>query len=312
MRRYVFGPVASRRLGISLGVDLVTPKTCSLDCIYCEAKATTCLTLERKEYVPIEQVIAELDDVLKSSPHLDYITFSGAGEPTLNSRIGDIADFLKKNYPHYPLCLLTNGIALDDPSLQKQIEKIDRVIPSLDASNQEEFVQINRPAPGVRFERFVSGLIEFTRRSRAEIFLELFIVPGVNDSPDSIARFADIIRQMRLNGVQLNALDRPGIVDWLTPVPPQTVEQFLAALKPFVPVEPIGKFTAEKDWDISDEAGKKLLKSIRKQPSTREELEEKTAIPPERIGVLLDSLCKFGLIQRENIRGTVIFSAKIE
>ena len=100
IRKYVFGPVASRRLGVSLGVDLVRPKTCSLDCIYCEAKATTELTLERREYVPGDEVIAELDAVLKPHPELDYITFSGSGEPTLNSGIGRDAEFLIRAYPH--------------------------------------------------------------------------------------------------------------------------------------------------------------------------------------------------------------------
>ena len=107
IKQYVFGPVASRRLGISLGVDLVRPKTCSLNCIYCEAKETTDLTLERKEYVPIDAVIAELDEVLRTKPELDYITFSGSGEPTLNSGIGRVVSFLKEKHPEVKLYLGT-------------------------------------------------------------------------------------------------------------------------------------------------------------------------------------------------------------
>ena len=145
VKHYVFGPVASRRLGVSLGVDLVRPKTCSLNCIYCEAQATTNLTLKRMEYVPIDAVIRELDEVLSRHPQLDYVTFSGSGEPTLNSGIGRVVEWLKQHYPEYRLCLLTNGFALGDPELRREIAAIDRVVPSLDASNQEEFEAINRP-----------------------------------------------------------------------------------------------------------------------------------------------------------------------
>lgn len=308
-RKYVFGPVASRRLGLSLGVDLVTPKTCSLDCIYCEAKATTCHTLERKEYVPVDAVIAELDDVLKSSPKLDYITFSGAGEPTLNSRIGDVVAFLKKHYPCYPVCLLTNACSLGDENVQRAIARIDRIIPSLDASNAEEFICINRPAPGLDFERFVSELTDYTHRSSAEIFLELFIVPGVNDSDDSVQRFAEIIRRMRLNGVQLNSLDRPGIAEWLKPAPPETVERFIAALQPFVPVQAVGKF-AHAPLDIADagEVQKRIIAYLRNQAATPDEIAGNLDIPPERIFILLDSLCKFGVIKMELKNGQILCS----
>ena len=242
IRKYVFGPVASRRLGVSLGVDLVRPKTCSLDCIYCEAKATTELTLERREYVPVDEVIAELDAVLKPHPELDYITFSGSGEPTLNSGIGRVAEFLKRAYPQYKLCLLTNGFCLGDPSLRREIAGIDRIVPSLDASNSEEFRIINRPAPGLKFDRFIYDLTDFCRCSKQEIFLELFIVPGVNDSDESISRFVEIIRPMQVDLVQLNTLDRPGVVDWIRPSEPSNTRRFIAALEPFVAVEAVGPF----------------------------------------------------------------------
>ena len=134
IRKYVFGPVNSRRLGRSLGVDLVPLKTCPLDCVYCEAKATTDLTMERKEYVPVDTVLAELDETLKSFPELDYVTFSGSGEPTLNSRIGDVVKFVKSRYPQYKICLLTNGLLLGDRQLQQDIAEVDLLIPSLDGS----------------------------------------------------------------------------------------------------------------------------------------------------------------------------------
>ncbi len=310
VKHYVFGPVASRRLGVSLGVDLVRPKTCSLNCIYCEAKATTRLTLERREYVPADAVIRELDEVLKARPQLDYITFSGSGEPTLNSGIGKVVDFLKKNYPEYPLCLLTNGFALGDPELRREIAAVDRVVPSLDASNREEFEAINRPAPGLDFDRFVADLTDYCRTTESEVFLELFIVPGVNDSDASIARFVEIIRHMQVDQVQLNTLDRPGVVDWLEPSAPENTRRFIKALEPFAAVEAVGPFryrTRTKNLvkaSFSD-AEQQILELVSRRPATLKDLAVALGIEEARIEILLDSLFKFGLIEIEKQqRGT--------
>lgn len=237
MSRYVFGPIASRRLGASLGVDLVRAKTCSLDCVYCEAGATTCHTLERTEAVPVDAVISELRQVLQTAPELDFITFSGAGEPTLNSRIGDVITFLKKEFPQYKVCLLTNACGLYDPALRRELAGLDVVIPSLDASNEAEFQKINRPAPGLTFEMLMAGLRAFCQESTARILLELFIVPGVNDSPESVERFASLIRDLRVERIQLNMLDRPGVAGWVIPAPPETVEHFRKVLEKIVPVD---------------------------------------------------------------------------
>ena len=299
--RYVFGPVASRRLGVSLGVDLVPAKTCSLDCVYCEAKRTTLLTLERREDVPVDAVIAELDGVLRPRPALDFVTFSGSGEPTLNSGIGRVAAFLKEHYPEYPVCLLTNGFALGDPELRREIAAVDRIVPSLDASDPEEFERVNRPAPGLKFDRFLADLTDFTHASAAELHLELFIVPGVNDSDDSIRRFASILRKMRLDRVQLNTLDRPGTVDWLRPSTAENTRRFIAAFEPFVPVEAVGPFRyrTRRSGVVPGDAEQRILELVRRRPATAADLEVALGMPPERVELLLDSLLKFGAVASE-------------
>ncbi len=241
MKKCVFGPIASRRLGVSLGIDLLPPKTCPLDCIYCEAGATTNLTLERREYVPVKQVLEELENVLSGNPDLDYITFSGSGEPTLHSGLGEIIAFLKQRYPQYRICLLTNAMLFEDKQLLREIASADLVMPSLDASCAEEFEKINRPCPSwCGFERFVSALTAFTRQSDAAIDLELFVSPGINDSEESIQRFAGIIRQMRLRSVQINTLDRPGVDKTLLPAPAATTARFAEVISKIVPVEVLG------------------------------------------------------------------------
>ena len=106
---YVFGPVPSRRLGISLGVDLVPLKTCTLNCIYCECGRTSDLTVTRKNYVPLPEVKKELTDYFANNPKPDYITFSGSGEPTLNSSIGNVLHFIRNRFHDIPVAVLTNG-----------------------------------------------------------------------------------------------------------------------------------------------------------------------------------------------------------
>ncbi|MBQ9753296.1 MAG: histidinol-phosphate transaminase [Lentisphaeria bacterium] len=250
--KYVFGPLHSRRLGKSLGVSLIPPKTCQLDCIYCEAKATTDLTCCRKEYVPTADVIRELDDVLSTKPELDYITFSGAGEPMLHSGITTIINHIKSNHPDYKLCLLTNAVALDNESLWQDINKADLIVPSFDGSNAEEFKAINRPEASVDFDRFVQKFTAFTRQCSSTVKLELFIVPGINDSDDSIARFAALLKEMRLDSIELNSLDRPGTVDNV-PIPDEeTFERFIKALSPIAPCAAIRRKAAhgknERRW----------------------------------------------------------------
>lgn len=304
VRHYIFGPVASRRLGMSLGVDLVPAKTCSMDCIYCEARQTTNLTLERKEYVPIEAVIGELDNVLKKNPKLDFITFSGSGEPTLNSGIGKIVEFLKTKYPQYPICLLTNGFALGNPEVQQEIANIDLIIPSLDASNDEEFIKINRPASGLEFKQFLKDLTSFTQKSSSKIYLELFIIPGVNDSNESIIRFTEILSKMKLTLVQLNTLDRPGTVDSVRQSTPENTKRFIKAFESIVPVEAVGPFCYRSQKqktanNLSDDAEKIILDLISRRPATMLDISEALGVSEEKTLQLLNNLLNSKLIKIE-------------
>ena len=286
--QYVFGPVASRRLGVSLGIDLVPSKTCSLNCVYCEAGETDALLLERKEYVPIDEVLVQLEKVLESNIKIDYLTFSGAGEPTLNSGIGRVVDFIKSRYPQYPVCLLTNGTLLGDPQLQKEIEKVDLVIPSLDASSQEEFDKINRPVPGLDFDSFCRGLFEYGRIRTSKVWLELFIVPDVNDSDESIARFAGIVKAFNPDKVQLNTLDRPGCVDWIKPSSRENTLRFVRALEPFV------------RSDVSlEEFDQQIIDLVGRRPCTVDDLRVAMGADEKTVKAHLDLLLRSGRIQSE-------------
>lgn len=215
MYKYLFGPVPSRRLGMSLGVDLVPKKVCSLDCVYCEVGKTTKLTLERKEYIKSYKIKEELTHYFSSNPDPDYITFSGAGEPTLNTAIGEILRFIKENRPALSVAVLTNGTLLSDPDVIKSLMAADVVLPSLDAASQEVFEKINRPADGLTIEKYIEGLIEFRAAFNGQFWLEVFILPGYNDSTEELAAIKNAVLRIKPDSVQINTLDRPGTVPGL-------------------------------------------------------------------------------------------------
>lgn len=209
MYKYLFGPVPSRRLGMSLGVDLVPFKICTLDCVYCECGLSTKITLERKEYIIFDRVKEELIHFFQNSPKPDYITLTGSGEPTLNSRIGDIIDFCKSNFST-KIAVLTNGTLLSDPQLRKELLNADLVLPSFDAAKIDSFKKINMPHKDIDIDKYLQGLIDFRKEFEGEIWLEILILPDYNNSLEEILELKKAIEQIKPNKVQLNTLDRPG------------------------------------------------------------------------------------------------------
>lgn len=228
--KYCYGPIHSRRLGISLGVDVIPFKTCSLDCIYCECGATNSLTLERKEYFPTADIINTLENILKEHPDLDYITFAGSGEPTLHSGLGKIINFIKEKYPQYKIAVLTNATLLNDPSVIKDLQKADLIVPSLDAVSQEAFEKINRPAPDITPETIISGIKNLKANFHGEVWLEIFIIPGINDHEEELALFNSTFSELGIKKVQLNTLDRPGAVKWIKPVSKEYKDEIASKL----------------------------------------------------------------------------------
>lgn len=210
MYKYLFGPVPSRRLGMSLGVDLVPKKVCSLDCVYCEVGKTTKLTLDRLEYIKLEKVKEELQHYFDNNPNPDYITFSGSGEPTLNLYIGEVLQFIKTNKPGIPVAVLTNGTLFYNEQVREALLDADVVLPSLDAATDSAFRKINRPANGLDVEKYLDGLIAFSKRFKGKIWLEVFILPGYNDSESELTALKNAILKIKPDSVQLNTLDRPG------------------------------------------------------------------------------------------------------
>lgn len=202
---------------MSLGIDLIPHKICSLNCVYCECGATTSLTEARKEYVPVEAVEAELEDYFANHPDPDYLTFSGNGEPTLHIHLGRVIGFLKKLRPAIKVAVLTNGTLLKDPVVRTELMKADLVLPSLDAAIDTALRKVNRPTKNLTVREYIDGLLRFSREFKGEIWMEILILPGFNDDRENLEALRKVMQEMNPARVQLNTLDRPGTIDGLIP-----------------------------------------------------------------------------------------------
>ena len=294
--RYLFGPVPSRRLGRSLGIDLVPQKTCAFDCVYCECGQTTNLTCERREYVPTDRVIAELDDYLATAPDLDYVTFAGSGEPTLHTGIGDIIAFIKDRYPRYRVAVLTGSALLADPAVRAALIRADLVVPSLDAISEEVFLKLNRPSPGITAGRVLAGLTAFSREFPGEVWLEVFIVPGQNDTEEELLLLKDAVAAISPDRVQVNTLDRPGTDIRVRPASPRTLERVAAVLGRNAEV--IGAAPDEPAMvPEAREVADTLLATLRRRPCTVTDLARISGLRPAEVTKYLRILEERGAVE---------------
>ncbi|MBS3734925.1 MAG: radical SAM protein [Phycisphaerae bacterium] len=232
MQRYTFGPVPSRRLGRSLGVDLVPFKTCSYDCLYCQLGRTTNKTTERRAWVPTDAVLAELDRLLPAIANAcDYVTLSGSGEPTLHSDAGRIIAHVKQ-HTDIPVAVLTNGSLLDRPELRDELAGADLVVPSLDAGGAAMFRAVNRPAEEVAFETMLDGLVQFADDFDGRLWLEVFLLAGYNALPDEVRAIADAAGRIAPARVQLNTVCRPPAEEYARGVTREALDELAGLFEP--------------------------------------------------------------------------------
>lgn len=229
--RHVFGPVPSRRLGRSLGVDLVPFKTCTYNCVYCQLGRTTNLTTERAEYVPANEVIREIRDVLDQSVPPDYVTLSGSGEPTLHTGLGEIIRAVKETCD-VPVAILTNGSLLGDPEVGEACQAADLVIPSLDAADPKMFQAVNRPHREIGFFNMVDGIVRFRDHFAGQLWLEVFLLYGVTGVPPYVRLLLPFIERLNPDRVQINTAVRPTAETLARPVPGEDLEEIAQMIGP--------------------------------------------------------------------------------
>jgi wyosine [tRNA(Phe)-imidazoG37] synthetase (radical SAM superfamily) len=313
--KYLFGPVLSRRLGLSLGVDLLPPKkVCSMDCVYCECGKTPrdTLTLERREWVPTDEVKRELEEVLtRGDFEVDFVTFSGNGEPTLHSGFGEIARFVKELRPDVKLALLTNSSTLHMDEVLRDLEPFDLVSPSLDAVSEEVFKRVNHPARGLTAKKVLEGLERLRDHFGGEIWLETLFVKGINDGPDEVERIGEWVHRLKPDRWQLNTAVRPPAY----PVEALSEEELLEIAKrvgyPNTDVVCYNylKLSELKNQARREELEERLLNAVRRRPSPKGELRRALGIGEETLGELLEKLSAEGRIKEVKRGGETFVEA---
>ena len=226
-REYVYGPVPSRRLGRSLGVDLVPFKTCTYDCIYCQLGRTINKTIQRQEWIPSDMVINQVKGKLNSNP--DYITVSGSGEPTLHSKIGEVIVRVKE-ISDIPIAVLTNGSLLWLPEVRNSLKEADLVLPSLDAGSESLYQYINRPHPDLPFGKMLEGLVKFREEYTGQYWLETLVLGGVTTVETQLNALAYAIKWIAPDKVHVNTVSRPPAEDFAMAVPPGQLKEITAKL----------------------------------------------------------------------------------
>lgn len=290
MYQYLFGPVPSRRLGMSLGVDLVPHKVCSLNCVYCECGRTTNLTLDRKEYVSFEAVSKEIAHYLNNNPAPDYITFSGSGEPTLNSRIGEVLHFIKSRNAQIPVAVLTNGTLFNDREVRQELMDADVVLPSLDAAEELSFRKINRPFHTLNIPDYIRGLVDFRKEFKGQIWLEVLIIPGLNDNKENLEALKQAFLQIKPDEIQLNTLDRPGAVDHIRAATCKELQDIID----YWDLDNVKLIAAAPDRkkivSYRSDTETAILETIKRRPCTLDDLHKITGLHINEINKYLDVL----------------------
>jgi wyosine [tRNA(Phe)-imidazoG37] synthetase (radical SAM superfamily) len=293
---HIFGPVPSRRLGRSLGLDLVPLKTCSFDCLYCELGPTTKHTVERRSWVSAAVLADEIEAWFSrlEVPACDYVTLSGSGEPTLNRDLAEIIAAVRR-HTTLPLALLTNSSLFGDPEVRRAARLVDVVLPSLDAVTPTIFRRINRPAAGIEINDIIAGLEAFRSEFAGEIWLEILLCAGINDGPKEIDRLAAAVARLGVDRVQLNTVARPGAYAAARPVN----DAFLARVQPcfgdhceiIAPFRPVSDVTGA----VADRAAI-IVDVLRRRPCTAIDLSNITGMPKAELLKLLELLERAGRV----------------
>lgn len=303
--RYLFGPVPSRRFGRSLGVDLVPHKTCSLNCVFCQVGRTRQTVLERRDYVPVKDVLDELTRWAASGEHADVITLSGSGEPTLHLHFGDIlraANALKQA----PTLLLSNGTCFTTDAVRRDATAADTVKLSLHAWDQTSYETIVRPHPTLRFQEIYAGYLDFRAMYTGRLVLEVFLVRGMNDHPAAIENIAQLCRNIQPEAIHLNTAARP-------PAEPQTQplqhDQLIRLAKLFTPQADVVAAFHPRDITHGGVTGERVLAVLRRRPCTAAQLTASLGAEEAEVQRVLDTLLRKGWISTAQRLDEIYFTS---
>lgn len=307
---YVFGPVPSRRLGHSLGINIVPHKVCSFDCIYCEVGKTTELTLERQSFFDVDTFIKEVKEKYAEFEHMiDVVTITGAGEPTLNSDLKEIITRLKSFIKH-PLVILTNSSLIDDPQIRSELQLLDIVVPSLDAVTESIFIEINKPHPTQDLQKLVEGFIIFANDFTGILYPEILIIKGINDTDSEIGKIAEILKQCNYTTVHLNTAFRPAAYEGTTALNDhELLDIALKFKKNGVKIEPAEKFIKNLSLKNADNPVNEILHLLEMRPCTISEITDIFSIDNTHVVKILNKHFEANKIKKETHNGEEFYSS---
>ena len=275
--RYVFGPVPSRRLGRSLGVDPVPAKTCDWNCVYCQLGRTSAPTHARRAWVPTEALLEELRETLaRHAGEIDWVTFSGSGEPTLHRDLGRMIRGAKAASP-VPVAVITNGSTLALEEVREALLAADAVLPTVSAGSEEVWLRLHRPASASSggdsgFERFVEGLVAFGEQYEGRLWPEVMLVAGINDDDGALADIAALLARIRPDEIHLLSPSRPPTEPWVQPVGPEVIARAAALLGAVATVVPPAEIPEAHAFAEEERIEEAVLSLIRRHPMREEEL----------------------------------------
>lgn len=298
MASYVFGPVPSRRLGRSLGIDVVPYKTCTYDCIYCQLGRTTNKTMARSEWVPLNEVVDEIQEKLSLQPN--YITLSGSGEPTLYNRTGELIDRIR-TLTKIPVAVLTNGSLLWKADVRKELAAAQVVIPSLDAGDQRLFEAVNRPHGGIAFEEMMEGLILFREKYTGDYWLEIFLLAGHTGMPAEVQKLVQWTNRIKPARVHLNTVCRPPAEEYAAAVNRDRMREFAASFNPAAEI--IAEFPDIHELPEFKSSRREVLHLLQRRPCTVHDLAIGLGMHDNEVTKHLEELTAQGLLTWSWVEG---------
>ena len=303
---HVYGPVPSRRLGLSLGVDILPFKTCSFDCIYCQLGRSDRKSGRRGRYFSSAEVLSQIKEAIDINPRIDHITFSGSGEPTLNIRIGKLIREIKK-MTAIPIVVLTNSSLLGCPAVRRALQAADIVVPSLDAATAASFRRVNRPFPSIKIEDIMTGLVLFRGEFSGQIWLEIMLVKGINDSPDDIRALKKAIARIRPDKIQLNTVVRPPAEKWARPLSRTKLKRIEEELGDRA--EAVAGFRKHPNPSLAPDLKRAILATAGRRPVTLDDITCSLGRRKDEIRPHLETLLRWNRLCRRKHNGAVYYSA---
>jgi wyosine [tRNA(Phe)-imidazoG37] synthetase (radical SAM superfamily) len=305
--KYSYGPVPSRRLGSSLGIDIVPFKKCSFDCIYCQLGRTSTKTVQRESYFPISEILDDIEQALNTDVSIDYITFSGSGEPTLNKDLGRLISMVKES-TDIPVAVITNGSLLWKREVQEDLLQADLILPSLDTGSEPLFQYINRPHSRLRLKKTVDGLVDFRSKFTGQMWLEIFLLGGVNAIQEEIEKIAAAVGRIRPDRVQLNTAVRPPAEPFVVPLSEERMERFVDLFP--CPTEIIAQYDRHFEERVRSAVSPRIKELLKRRPCTLDDMSSALGVHRNELVKHLEGLQKEDIVRRSQHDGHVYFSIR--